>query len=51
MEMSIAAGLFPVAVPTRSDKTCDSAGHLANLERPAAFNQAVDQFLASLDTN
>jgi pimeloyl-ACP methyl ester carboxylesterase len=27
------------------------AGHLANLEQPAAFNQAVDQFLASLDAN
>jgi 3-oxoadipate enol-lactonase len=27
------------------------AGHLANLEQPAAFNQAVDQFIAGLDEN
>jgi 3-oxoadipate enol-lactonase len=27
------------------------AGHLANLEQPTAFNQAVDRFIASLDAN
>ena len=32
-------------------ETIAGAGHLANLERPEAFNNSVDRFLAGLDAN
>ena len=32
-------------------QTVAAAGHLANLEQPAAFNEAVDQFIAKTDAN
>ena len=32
-------------------ETIAGAGHLANLEQPAAFNRTVDEFIADLDAN
>jgi 3-oxoadipate enol-lactonase len=32
-------------IPSAKYVELDGAGHLANLERPSAFNAALDQFL------
>ena len=37
------------AIPQASLAIIPDAGHLSNLERPAAFNRALEIFLESLD--
>ena len=36
------------AIPGARHVVIDGAGHISNLENPAAFNQAVEAFLSSL---
>jgi 3-oxoadipate enol-lactonase len=45
------AGTAATPRPTVAFETIDRAGHLANLEQPAAFNAALEQFLAGVEVN
>jgi 3-oxoadipate enol-lactonase len=37
-------------IPSANYVELDGAGHLVNLERPLAFNAALDQFLKKIPT-